>query len=382
MIGLSVPLPSPHTSSTLALTHTPRILMTVDAVGGVWRYAMDLAGAMRPHGYEFVFAGFGPAPSPAQKAEAKGLGELAWFDAPLDWTTQHEAELDRIPALLEQLVDQRDIDLVHLNLPSQAAGLSLSVPVLVVSHSCVVTWFAAVRQSGVPADWQWQQRRNQAGFDAADAVIAPSNAHAAMLRKSYGAIPALNVVYNGATLASGSSNKDPVVFAAGRWWDDGKNGAVLDQAAEHATWPITMAGATRGPNGQSREFHHADLLGELPHGEVMEWMGKAAIVASPSLYEPFGLAPLEAAGAGAALVLADNPTYRELWEGAALFAACNDPEAFAAAINTLANDATLRADLAAKAQHRAGRYTLAAQSQAMQDVYDHLLQPNPVVRTA
>ena len=43
------------------------------------------------------------------------------------------------------------------------------------------------------------------------------------------------------------------------------------------------------------------------------------IFVSVSRYEPFGLAVLEAAHAGCALVLSDIPTFRELWQGAASF---------------------------------------------------------------
>ena len=63
-----------------------RTLMTLEAVGGVWRYAMDLAATLRDHGVTTVFAGFGPLPSEAQRQEAEGIGELVWNNAPLDWT--------------------------------------------------------------------------------------------------------------------------------------------------------------------------------------------------------------------------------------------------------------------------------------------------------
>ena len=353
----------------------PRILLTLDAVGGVWRYAMDLAAGLSQSGYTFTFAGFGPAPSAAQRAEAERMGQLIWLDAPLDWLAEDEAQLDRIPALLRELVAEQEIDLVHLNLPSQACGLQLDVPVLVVSHSCVVTWFAGVRHSAVPPNWQWQFRRNRAGFDAADAVLAPSHAHADMLRASYGHIDGLGVVYNGTNANLAPSRKEAVVFAAGRWWDDGKNGALLDAAASRSSWPVAMAGPNRGPNGQQLDLRNARALGELPHAEVAQWMARAAIVASPSRYEPFGLAPLEAARAGAALVLSDIPTYRELWDGAALFAPADDAAAFADAMNRFISDDALRHEFAARARERSGRYTLEAQVTAMRSVYDHLLQP-------
>lgn len=359
------------------------VLMSLDAVGGVWRYAMDLAATMAVSGHHFTFAGFGPPPSPAQRAEAERLGTLAWIDAPLDWLTGSEAPLDAIPGLLAGLVDEVEPDLVHLNLPSQAAGLSLDVPVLVVSHSCVVTWFAAVRGSGVPADWLWQERRNRAGFAAASAVVAPSHAHAAMLRTSYGALEGLTVVHNGAERRPGASAKEPFVFAAGRWWDDGKNAALLDAAAGRTRWPVRMAGACDGPNGQRRDLQHAEALGSLGHHAVVEEMRRAAIVASPSIYEPFGLVPLEAANAGAAMVLSDIATYRELWDGAALFADPHDVEDFAAAIDRLADDEALRAELGRAAFERAGRYTLEAQAREMAALYEQLLVPTPnIARTA
>lgn len=352
------------------------LLMSLDAVGGVWRYAMDLAAGLAPLGYRFTFTGFGPLPSPRQRAEAEAIGDLVWLDAPLDWTTQDERALDTIPDLLAELARERGADMLQLNLPSQAAGLIIDMPVIVVSHSCVVTWFAAVRGTDVPAGWAWQARRNRAGLDRADLIVAPSRAHAYALARSYGHLPGLTVVHNGAApRAVSAASREPFVFAAGRWWDDGKNAAVLDAAAARVTWPVLMAGALTGPGGQHRVLSNARATGELGHAEILEHMSRAAIVASPSLYEPFGLSPLEAATTGAALVLSDIPTYRELWDGAALFADPHDPAAFAEAINRLADSASLLLELGQAARERAGHYTLAAQARSMDLVYRRLLAP-------
>ncbi|MGN6778820.1 MAG: glycosyltransferase family 1 protein, partial [Rhizobium sp.] len=59
------------------------VLMTVDAVGGVWRYAMDLAKGLQRFGVNTVFAGLGPSPSSEQEQEAIAIGPLVWLDAPL-----------------------------------------------------------------------------------------------------------------------------------------------------------------------------------------------------------------------------------------------------------------------------------------------------------
>ncbi|TIS10947.1 MAG: hypothetical protein E5X09_14290, partial [Mesorhizobium sp.] len=89
-------------------------------------------------------------------------------------------------------------DLVHLNAPAQAAEVDLPCPILVVSHSCVVTWLHAVRGQ-VPTDaWAWQKDRNRAGFNRADIVVAPSRSHADMLEACYGPVARLSVVHNSA----------------------------------------------------------------------------------------------------------------------------------------------------------------------------------------
>jgi len=350
-----------------------RVLMTLDSVGGVWRYAMDLAASLKQFDTQVVFVGLGPTPSAEQQREAEGRGKLVWLDASLDWMVEDEGALTHVPDLLGDLADHEQVDLLHLNLPSQAAGLRCAEPVLVVSHSCVVSWFDVVRGQDVPPEWRWQKRLNRQGLRRADVVVAPSRSHADLLNSVYRGIKPVDVVHNGSGAPADASNKEDFVIAAGRWWDDGKNGAVLDAAAAMTDWPVVMAGATEGPNGQHLDLKHGIGRGALSHEATMRLMQRAAIAVSPSLYEPFGLVPLEAAHQGAALVLADIPTYRELWDGAALFADPRDPAALSAQINLLARHPEERRDYAQRALLRSRLFTLSAQAKAMNDKYDGLL---------
>lgn len=349
-----------------------RVVMTVDAVGGVWRYAMDLAAALKPHNVDVIFAGLGPAPREEKAAEAERIGKLVWLDAPLDWMVEDEKAVADVPRQIADLARSEEADLLHLNLPSQAANIETDLPVIVACHSCVVTWFAAVRGSQVPQGWQWQYRLNQAGFARAEAVISPSRSHAEAMQAAYGQIANLRVVLNASALETSDEQKRNFVLAAGRWWDEGKNAAVLDAAARMARWPVVTAGANNGPNGQLIQFRCAIHRGELAHPQMADAIRKAAIVASPSIYEPFGLAALEGARAGAALVLSDIPTYRELWEDAALFADPRHPEAFADAFNALADDPQRRAVLGLKARERSGRFSLDAQAEAVCGIYSDM----------
>jgi glycosyltransferase involved in cell wall biosynthesis len=356
--------------------------MTVDAIGGVWRYAMDLATELKRFGVETVFVCLGPAPTEQKVREAHSIGRLLVLDAPLDWLVENSEALSGLPSIIADLGRRERADLLHLNLPSQVAGLETDIPVLTVSHSCVVTWFASVRQSRVPEAWEWQLDLNRSGFRRADAVVSPSRSHAEMLEQTYGPIPNLQVVHNGSRIENELTDKRDMIFAAGRWWDDGKNGAVLDAAAHSLEWPLIMAGSNAGPSGQHLPIVHASHQGELTHDETVALMREAKIVVSPSIYEPFGLAPLEAARAGAALVLSDIPTYRELWDSCALFADPRDPEAFRSAMSRLSSDAGLRATLAVKAYERSLRFTISAQARAMTAIYEQLANRSKTLKAA
>jgi glycosyltransferase involved in cell wall biosynthesis len=352
------------------------VLMTLDAVGGVWRYAMDLAAGLRASGLRIAFLGFGPAPSASQRHEAQRLGPLDWSQAPLDWMARDEAALRLVPRDIATAARTHAADLIHLNLPSQAAALEVEVPVLVVSHSCVVTWFAAVRGQRVPPDWQWQKRLTLAGLRRADLAVVPSHSQALLMQNAYGHLPGLRVVWNASATRPAVTAHEPFVLAMGRWWDAGKNAAVLDRAAQHLDgaedWPVVMLGAGTAPTGEAIALHHADHRGEVPHDVAAALLARSGLFVSPSVYEPFGLAALEAAQTAVPLVLADIPTYRELWDGAAAFFAPDDAGALAALLRGLSRDPAARRRLGAAASARAARYSLGAQTARMRAHYGAL----------
>jgi len=346
--------------------------MTVDAVGGVWRYACDLAEALGAHGVTCLLLGFGPPPTLAQRKAGEKLGNVTWVwsDAPLDWMATHEAALQATAPTIIAYARQFRPDVLHLNLPSQAVGIPVEFPVVAVAHSCVATWFRAVRGTDPPPEWQWQKQANLRGFKRTDAIVTPSRSHAASLRQTYGNLGPIDVIYNASSVSPAVQlQKEPIVFAAARWWDEGKNANTLDQAAAHIAWPVLAAGPLAGENGTAVRVANLQALGTLSSCEVVALMQRAAIFAAPSRYEPFGLAVLEAALCGAALVLADIPTFRELWEGAAQFVPEDDPIAWACAINALAAEPEQISALGAKAQARAGLFCSPLQAAAMLNVY-------------
>ncbi len=351
-----------------------RVLITLDAVGGVWRYAIDIARGLESRSVECLLVGFGPEPSAAQRVECGGI-ELVWTHEPLDWTVSDAAALDRGTKVLAGLARDWNAEVMHLNLPSQACNLPDGCPVVVASHSCVPTWWRAVQGTDLPSAWAWQTQRNQAGFHRASAAVVASKSHANALNAVYDQLPPLHVIHNATAVEPADEPKEPMVLSVGRWWDPGKNGAVLDEAAMTTPWPVILAGPLDGPNGQHAVFRNARTPGALPHEDVLALMRGSAIFAAPSRYEPFGLAVVEAAISGAALVLADIPTFRELWSDAALFVSPDDSRGWSRALTALAEDTGLRLRLATVAGDRARQFTLDRQTAALHALYSTLAIP-------
>lgn len=110
------------------------------------------------------------------------------------------------------------------------------------------------------------------------------------------------------------------------------------------------------------------VLGPVPDEAMPALVAAAAAFAFPSLKEGFGLAALEAAAAGVALVVSDLPVLRETFTGAAEFAA--GPAELAAALDR----ALSRPDPQRRAAGRtlAQRYTWAAAAARHLELYRSL----------
>jgi glycosyltransferase involved in cell wall biosynthesis len=352
------------------------VLMTADAVGGVWQYAIDLAGGLRAHGVRTTIAVLGPAPSVDQQAMAKAAGaELVIAGLPLDWTASHQGEVKEASQSIARLATEIRPDLVHLNTPALAAHAEFDVPVVAACHSCVATWWQAVKDEPLPEDFIWRTDLVMRGYASADKLLAPTLAFAQATAEAYGLAQAPIVVRNGRRALQGRANarSETFAFTAGRLWDEGKNFAVIDRMAACLSIPVLAAGPLQGPNGAQVQACHAKPLGRLSDEDVAQHLRQQPIFVSTALYEPFGLAVLEAAQTGCALVLSDIPTFRELWEGVALFVDPRDANEAADAVECLAQDPDARAVLGHAAERRAEAYTVEAMSEGVLAAYQSAL---------
>lgn len=333
-----------------------RVLMTTDTVGGVWSFSLELCAELCGRGATVLLAACGGEPDAGQRAAAQRIAglQLCTSRAKLEWMQDPWRDVDWTGAWLLELARRFRPEVVHLNEYSHAA-LDWQAPVVVVGHSCVLSWFAAVRHERAPAEWDEYRRRVRAGLEAADLVVAPTGAMLAALRRHHGPLPRARVIMNGARPERFMpGDKEPMIFSAGRLWDEAKNVAALVRVAAELPWPVVVAGpaAFDGQGGEVR-LPGVRSLGRVSQEALARWLGRASIYALPARYEPFGLSALEAALAGCALVLGDVQSLREVWGSCALFVPPDDTDALSATLRRLVRDRDERQALARLGRARA-----------------------------
>jgi glycosyltransferase involved in cell wall biosynthesis len=348
--------------------------MTTDAVGGVWTYSLALCRALGEHGVDVMLASMGPRPSDAQRTAAAALGNVTLRESEfrLEWMSDPWSDLESAGAWLLDLEERFAPDVVHLN--GYVLGrASWTAPVVMTAHSCVVSWWQAVRGTELPASWNHYRARVQDGLHAASIVVAPSHAMLDTLEVNFGRLANAIVIPNGCEgEAFAPQAKEPRVLSVGRLWDEAKNVQALTDVAPKLAWPVWVAGDARGPDGGVCELPNVRVLGSCAPDVLARHYAQAAIYALPARYEPFGLSILEAAMSGCALVLGDIPSLRENWDGAAVFVPPTDRIRLRGALNALISDEAWRTELAAEARRRALRFTAPAMGRRYFETYQSL----------
>jgi glycosyltransferase involved in cell wall biosynthesis len=111
---------------------------------------------------------------------------------------------------------------------------------------------------------------------------------------------------------------------------------------------------------EARDLQASDRVvfaGYLPDQELVGLLQHATAFAYPSVYEGFGLPPVEAMAAGAPTVVSDIPVMREVVGDAALRVPATDVNGWERALRTLATNDAERTRLAEAGRARAGGYT-------------------------
>lgn len=363
-----------------------RVLMTTDTIGGVWTYSLDLARGLLGHGVEVVLATMGAPVNARQREAVDNLGagiRLCESEFKLEWMDDPWREVAAAGEWLLALERDHCPDVIHLNGYAHAV-LPWKAPTAVVAHSCVFSWWQAVKGEPAPSEWGLYHEAVRKGLQHAGVVLAPSRAMLAQVARHYGLPGRARVIYNGRNGDDQSPvEKEPFILSVGRLWDDAKNAVGLAEIAPRLSWPVRVAGDTRHPQGGQVCLPKVELLGYRSMAELQDYYRRAAIYALPARYEPFGLSVLEAALGGCALVLGDIASLREIWGSTALFVPPGDPDALYEAITDLIVNPAQREAMANAARERARTFTIERMTSDYLSAYGDLLAaatlPRPTI---
>jgi glycosyltransferase involved in cell wall biosynthesis len=346
-----------------------RILLTTDTIGGVWTFTKELTDGLLSFGHEVALVSLGRLPSPSQQAWSdaarKEYGSGFRYDTletPLEWMeTNEDSYMGAEPALL-QIAREWKPEVVHVNQFCLGA-LPLELPIVVTAHSDVLSWAEVCRPLGL-GDSAWLRKYCalvEHGLSGASAVAAPTRWMAKALQRGFPLAADVRVIANGRTLPRSplEGERRLQAVSVGRRWDEAKNLAVLDGLED--VMPVVIAGET--------------LLGEadaLCEDEVMALFRESAVYVATSVYEPFGLAPLEGALCGCAVVANDIASLREVWGDGAIY--FNDKASLRQVLAALASSDDALRQAQARSRKRASRFCAVKMVDEYLGLYAELLE--------
>ena len=339
-----------------------RVLVTADTVGGVWTYTRELVAGLARHGVQVTLISFGEIPTPRQSLWMEGVHGLDYRPTAfrLEWMQGAQPDVEHSLRFVEAVIREVRPDLLHFNQYCYGR-VEADIPRVVVAHSDVVSWWMAVHGEEPPVSpWlRWYREVVSDGLRSATTVVAPSRWMLNMLSEIYGWPAQSSVIYNGRSprLFNPHMTKNEAVLGVGRLWDCAKQVSLLTRYPQAV--PVWIAGSDNHPEAALRNESdlargsNVEMKGMLGEKQLRMLYTRAAMYAATSRYEPFGLAPLEAALSRCALLANDIPSFHELWGDTALYFRRNDGADLAEKVGRLAADPELRRSHGLRAYRRA-----------------------------
>jgi glycosyltransferase involved in cell wall biosynthesis len=115
------------------------------------------------------------------------------------------------------------------------------------------------------------------------------------------------------------------------------------------------------------------FTGYVPDDDLVALYNAADIFVSPSLFEGFGLPPLEAMACGTPVVTSNTTSLPEVVGDAALMVNPLDAEELAGAMSAVLGDDALRAHLATRGLERAAAFSWEATARIVLEVYNDVV---------
>ena len=324
----------------------------LDAPTGVGRYTRELAHALEGRGVEVKRW--------AVALKGASQADIARWRAPArlvhrSWRSFGRPSIDRLVG---------EVDVVH--------GTNFVLPPTDVPGVVTIHDLSFLRDDAFPGAASWREMTPWSARRAAR-VLVPTRAIADEVAAAYGLASERMVVtyegvapvFFGATPLSDASLarfgiRRPFAVAVGTI-EPRKNLARLLEAWKVAGdalagWTLVLA----GPSGWGPRLHKTPgvvLTGWVGDETLPGLLSAADLFCYPSLYEGFGLPPLEAMAAGTACIAGRYSAAEEVLGDAALLVDPRDVDALAGALSSLAGDESLRRGYAVSGRAHAAGYT-------------------------
>jgi glycogen(starch) synthase len=359
-----------------------RLLITTDTVGGVWSFTRELTEELLRRGHAVALVSFGKRPSPDQTGwtlrQSQAHGDRFHFtssDVPLEWMQDNGSSLHAGEPVLAAVAQQFRPDVLLSNqFCFGATGLKL--PRVVVAHSDVLSWARACNPGALePTPWLNQYTSLvQRGLLQAQALVAPTRWMLSALQPHFLLPPATAVIPNGLCIRQEGPavSRQMQAISAGRLWDDAKGLDIFSDV--QLPCPVLIAGDLHLDGEAASRTAPAGItaLGSLSHPNLLQHFRQSAMYLCTSRYEPFGLAPLEAALCGCAVIARDLPSLREVWEDSALY--FTDASGLQAQLQRLSAQPNALAEAQSRALARAQQFTVERMTDGYLAVFEHVLR--------
>ena len=225
---------------------------------------------------------------------------------------------------------------------------------------------------------EWSRRLKPIAHQA-QRIITGSEASAGDIAKYLSVSPEnITVIHDGVTRLSISSHSktvlpsNPYIVFLGTY-DQHKNLDVVWKALKEPgleSVSLVMVGDNKSLKRKISEMglsKRVKITGHLPDAEVGYVISNAKALVLPSLYEGFGLPPLEAILLGTPAICSKRPAMTELLDGLALFADHDDPREWARCLRQVIEYPPSPEERIKKAEKVAGLYSWEAAARKLLD---------------
>jgi glycosyltransferase involved in cell wall biosynthesis len=357
--------------------------ITVDArmidASGIGTYISELLPrltAERP-GVQWVILGPGPLIQDHSWARASNV-RVIHFDSPIYSLREQIGLARRIP---------RETSLFwapHYNIPLAWRG-RLVVTVHDVAHLALPEFFSGLHRQGY-ARFMFRRIRR-----SADGIMTVSEFTRTEFKRLVGlSRVSPDVVHIGVDQSwfqvapSPTPHPKPYLLYVGNVKPHKNLSRLLDAFGKLATripCDLLILGKTEGfrtgdsevQAAASRLAPRVQLLGAVSHGLLKRYMAHAEALVLPSLYEGFGLPPLEAMACGCPTIVSRAASLPEVCGDAAQYCDPLDPASIAEAIMRVLQDSTLRETLRCRGLERARQFSWPRSARGTLSVLDRVL---------